>query len=151
MKLLVFSLIFSWSLPAFASDKLANNEIEPEFQSKVYTPELVVDYRNSGPKGAVQLLWQKSSRPTRYEVEVSNGRLVYSQVDERHFHHVMLFYDHSYQWRVREVSASGTTQFTPWMPLKVVRGEDRHVANEDHETETSESPDADEFLLDTGG
>ena len=129
------------------------------FEYRVYTPEVVVDKQNDGPKGAVQLLWQKNPKATRYEVEVSNGKLVYSQVGEKHFHHVMLYFDKSYQWRVREVSAQNTTEFSPWMPLKVVRGdsglaqeskERKQIFNQSREP-VSISPDEDHYVLDTGG
>lgn len=94
---------------------------EEDFGHKIYTPEVVYDHHNQGRKGAVQLLWQKVPYDTRYEVEVSNGNLVYSQVGEKHFHHIMIYFDKDYQWRVREVSANRTTEFSPWRPLKVLR------------------------------
>ena len=133
---------------------------EDDFERKIYTPEVVVDQQNHGPKGAVQLLWQKSNNPTQYEVEVSNGKLVYSQVGPKHFHHVMLYFDKSYQWRVREVSADHTTEFTPWRPLKVVKDDQdlayrsRHkrqpVSVEQELRQTPAEPDVDHFVLDTG-
>ncbi len=124
------------------------------FKARVYTPELVVDSLNHGEKGAVQLLWQKSNKPTRYEIEVSNGQSVYSQVGEKHFHHIMLYFGKDYQWRVREVSASKTTDFTAWMPLKVVKADNQELAHvsEDHKPASikKKNQDLDEFILDTG-
>ncbi len=114
MRTLLAIVLLSLSTTARTSD---------DFENKIYTPEVVVDTENSGDKGAVQLLWQKDPEATRYEIEVSNGNLVYSQVGERHFHHVMIFFDKNYQWRVREVSSRKITQFSPWRPLKVVRGQ----------------------------
>ena len=145
--------------------QLVNAE-DQAFNYRVYTPEVVVDQNNDGPKGAVQLLWQKNPQATRYEVEVSNGKLVYSQVGERDFHHVMLYFDRDYRWRVREVSARQTTEFSPWMPLKVVRGEQSQLAQADRLQEEDSSSDypkerqplsldeasaeVDQYVLDTG-
>lgn len=140
--LLVFSLLYSTAVSASEPE-------EPAFDQKVYTPEVVVDRQNLGAKGAVQLLWQKPPKPTRFEVEVSNGKTVYSQVGEKNFHHLMLYFDKSYQWRVREVSAARATQFSPWRPLRVVRGDERHVAQDHNESHENQS-EIDEILLDTG-
>ncbi len=142
MRSILVIFIISLSTTAQADNAFAN---------KIYTPEVVVDADNDGPKGAVQLLWQKDPEATRYEVEVSNGRLVYSQVGEKHFHHVMLYFNKDYQWRVREVSARQTTEFTPWRPLRVVRGQGL-AQSEDRRKPTSSdsSKNVDEFVLDTG-
>ncbi len=126
------------------------NADEP-FENKIYTPEVVVDSQNAGNKGAVQLLWQRDPEATRYEVEVSNGNIVYSQVGERHFHHVMLFFDKDYQWRVREVSARKTTEFSSWRPLRVVRGQKLAQRDQDRDAASTDSDHPVEaFLLDTG-
>ncbi|MEM7646859.1 MAG: hypothetical protein AAF203_08125 [Pseudomonadota bacterium] len=140
MRCLSFFVIFILPLSALA---------EEEFEAKIYTPQVVVDNHNHGRKGAVQLLWQKSNDETRYEVEVSNGRLVYSQVGEKHFHHVMLHFDKDYQWRVRQVSADHTTEFTSWRPLKVVKGQ-KWAHNSQNREPVSLDPDVDHFVLDTG-
>lgn len=143
MKMLLATLILLLSSPAYS---------EENFENKIYTPEVVVDSQNEGPKGAVQLLWQKDPNATRYEVEVSNGNLVYSQVGEKHFHHVMIYFDKDYQWRVREVSARKTTEFSPWMPLKVVRGQDVARVEKPRVPQSVETDRSlDEVILDAGG
>jgi hypothetical protein len=132
-------------LVLFVSFLVVSVQADESFDRTIYTPEVVIDARSSTEKGAVQLLWQKGSSKTRYEVEVSNGRSVYSRVGEKHFHHVMLFFDKDYQWRVREVSAEHTTEFSPWRPLKVVRS--RGLVQTDSE---SLDPEVDLYVLDTG-
>ena len=137
----VMVLIFCQSLQA--------NEIDAQgpFDKKIYTPEVVTDKNNEGPKGAVQLLWQKSNKPTRYEVEVSNGLTTYSSVHEKHFHHVMLFFNKDYRWRVREISQESVTEFSPWMPVKVVKHD--HTKSWKRESASAQT-DEDEYTLDIG-
>ena len=145
MKFLTALLVLSFC-HTLQADEL---EAEMAFTNRVYTPELVVDHRNHGAKGAVQLLWQKSGELTRYEVEVSNGLTTYSSVHERHFHHIMLYFNKDYRWRVREVSARRTTHFTPWMPIKVVKGDHPDSMNWQREAASAHHHE-DEYMLDTG-
>ncbi|MEM7647108.1 MAG: hypothetical protein AAF203_09380 [Pseudomonadota bacterium] len=87
---------------------------------RIYTPEVVWDHQNQGPKGAVQLLWQKASPDTVYELEVSNGERVYRARGEKHFAHIMIYFNKNYQWRVRKIKGEKTHKFSAWRPLKVV-------------------------------
>ena len=144
MKYVIFMVIFSLCQLVFAEDQVP-------FANKIYTPEVVVDQNNDGPKGAVQLLWQRNPSATRYEVEVSNGKLVYSQVGDKHFHHIMLYFGKDYQWRVREVSAVRTTEFSPWRSLRVMRTQKLADNRKSREPVSVESPsDIEEYMLDTG-
>ena len=146
MKILIPILILSFSQTLHAE------EVLPDFENKIYTPAVVVDPSNEGAKGAVQLLWEKSADNTRYELEVSNGKTIYSAVGEKHFQHIMLYFDKDYQWRVREVSARKSTEFTPWIPLRVVKG--KELAQQDiyREPVSVEAPkrEVDEYVLDAG-
>ena len=111
---------------------------ESPFDKRFYTPKQVVDNLSQGAKGSVQLLWEKAPYSAQYEIQVSNGRSIYSQIGVRNFHHIMIYFDQSYQWRVREVSRDQSTQFSAWRDLKVVR-----------ENQFAEV-DVDQFVLDTG-
>ena len=95
-------------------------QAEDAFDYRFYTPEVVADEKSQGEKGAVQLLWEKNPNPTRYEVEVYNGQSLFSNTGEKNFLHVMIHFNRDYQWRVREISANRTTEFSEWKPLKVV-------------------------------
>lgn len=123
------------------------------FPLKIYTPHIVVDKKSEGSKGAVQLLWKKMNEESHYEVEVSNGVSTYSNVDDKHFHHVMIYFDKDYYWRVRQVDIDKRTRFSPWRPLKVVRGEsqNRVKTRQLSSQKGSEKSGQDQYLLDVGG
>ena len=124
---IVLSLTFV-SYFSFAEDPRA-------FEGRIYTPALVTDSLNEGAKGAVQLLWQKMAPDSHYELEVSNGLTTYSWSSQKHFHHIMVYFDKDYRWRVREVKEAEPTAFSDWYPLKVVRAASsvkmREAASED--------------------
>lgn len=127
------------------------SEAEVPFLNRIYTPEVVVDKQSSGAKGAVQLLWEKDPEGNRYEIEISNGQDVYSQVGEKHFHHVMIYYGKNYQWRVRQVSLAKTTAFSPWRSLKVVKkGNQSYSKGLRGAASASSSVDVEEYVLDMG-
>lgn len=145
MKLITALLVLSFCHSIHADEMV----VEGAFDNKIYTPSVVYDNRNEGPKGAVQLLWQKSPKNSRFEVEVSNGLTTYSSVHEKHFHHVMLFWGKDYRWRVREVSSYRTTDFSPWMPVKVMKGDNQESMAWQRKA-ASNDPEDDQYMLDTG-
>ncbi len=144
--LCLFTLLFAQNL--FSEESLQ------QFPLKIYTPEVVVDKVNHGEKGAVQLVWQKNGDNNHYEVEVSNGETTYSNVDQHNFHHVMVYFDKPYLWRVRQVDIEKQTQFSPWRALKVIKGTDsvphrleRQLSSQEEKLKKQQ----DHYLLDMGG
>ena len=122
------------------------------FTNKLYTPEVVFDSQNQGPKGAVQLLWQKSAEQTQYEIEISNGASVYSDVGNKNYKHLMLYFNKDYQWRVRQVSAKRATKFSSWRELRVVPTHKTVKPNQQQRQPVSISShsEVEEFMLDVG-
>jgi hypothetical protein len=131
---LVCALVFSIQLQA--------GELS-HFGGRIYTPKHVVDHQSLGPKGAVQLLWEKNPVADRYEIQVSNGVNLYTVQPTRNFHHVMLYYGKDYQWRVREIHGSYPGEFSHWRPLKVTRDPSRQWAH-------VSSGEVESFVLDFG-
>jgi hypothetical protein len=120
--LAILPLLFS--LSAQAEDLSA-------FEARIYTPHQVIDPHSAGPKGAVQLLWQKMGDNIRYEVEIDNGDQVYSSITERHYFHTMLYWERDYRWRVRSVGAKHSTDFSDWQPVRVLsKGHQRQLSSE---------------------
>lgn len=130
---------------------LFSGENKRPFPYKIYTPHIVVDKINGGEKGAVQLLWQKNGDSSHYEVEVSNGATTYSNVDDHNFHHVMIYFDKDYYWRVRQTDLDKQTSFSPWRPLKVLRGEGQTYERQLSSQKEELSTESDHYLLDIGG
>lgn len=120
------------------------------FSKKIYTPQIVHDHKNEGAKGAVQLLWQRSSDEyAQYEIEVSNGQSVYSQTGDKHFQHIMIYFGKDYQWRVREVGSNHSSKFSPWRPLKVLKGKS-FASHDSMSRDLSSDKEVIEYYLDTG-
>ena len=111
MKLIIPLLILTIAQSTHAMDS---------YDVKPFTPSVVVDGRSSGAKGAVQLVWQRGELGAQYEIQVSNGESVYSDVSHRNFKHVMLYFGKDYQWRVRKVSREKESSYSQWFPVKVL-------------------------------
>ena len=120
------------------------------FNSRIYTPVQVIDSENQGPKGAVQLLWQKKKEGLRYEVQIDNGQSVYSVVTEKHFFHTMLYFNKDYRWRVRSLSSQGESDFSEWSPVKVLSQNKKPDRAETFSDEKSPE-DLQELAFDQGG
>ncbi len=134
-----------------STQNLYSGENKP-FPLKIYTPHIVVDKKSEGQKGAVQLLWQKMDEESHYEVEVSNGVNTYSNVDDKHFHHVMIYFGKDYYWRVRQVDLGKRTRFSAWRPVKVVKGAAQPVLHRQLSSQKgSQETQEDQYLLDIGG
>lgn len=108
--ILIFILTLAQSTQAEASDDL-----------KSFTPLIVEDSYNMGKKGAAQIVWKRSHPQDQYEVQVSNGERVYSDVVDKNFKHVMLYFNKKYKWRVRKVSRKAESEYSPWFSVKVVK------------------------------
>lgn len=98
------------------------------FTPRVYTETIVSDGKSEGQKGAVQLLWERGQPEDQYEVQISNGYSVYSDVSHKNFKHVMVYFDRDYKWRVRQVNRDRETKFSEWRPLKVIRSDFNDLA-----------------------
>ena len=94
---------------------------------KLYAPELAVDSRSRGAKGAVMLVWRKYPRklqPT-YEIEIIRDGKVYSVRQKWNVMHIMVYWNKDYLWRARvlDKELKPLTAFAQWKPLRVVRPE----------------------------
>ena len=139
MKNLILISLLSLSFLAHADANL---------QWQFYTPEVVHDHKNKGAKGAVQLLWQHIDKEHGYEVEIDNGSKVHRVQTERHFYHVMLYFNKDYRWRVRSVGQK-YPEFSAWRNLKVVRGRGLATTPENNGPH-SKDLNVDEYYFDQG-
>lgn len=140
MKILYAILILVFSHPISAS-------AQSGFSGRIYTPEVVTDVLNQGKKGAVQLVWQKMTPRSQYEIEVSNGTSIYRKSVQVNFAHIMLYFNKDYKWRVRELSQEKRTQFSDWHPLTVIRGSSkRHMSSM-----SIDNVHVEELFIDHGG
>lgn len=109
----------SFVLTLLVAIQVAQAEDLAPFSGRIYTPELILVERAERGKGSVQFLWEKQGDQVRYEIEIHNGRSVFSSITERHYFHTMLHLDRDYRWRVRSVGATQTTDFSAWRPLRL--------------------------------
>ncbi len=120
------------------------------FKSRLYTPYLVVDSESKGHKGAVQLLWQKVKPGLGYEVQIDNGKSIYSAVTEKHFFHTMLFFNKDYRWRVRSLSSKVESEYSEWATVRVLSNDkepdERNILAEERAPEELQ-----ELAFDQGG